>query len=89
MTEDEFAYFQKQMERAKAKNQTDFVLAVLRKKPITVIEDLKPLLVELKREGINLNQVARHLNEGTPIYKEIEEVIKNCNALYKKFVEVK
>lgn len=89
MTDEEFAFFQKQMERAKAKNQTDFFLAVLRKKPITVIEDLQPLLVELKKQGINLNQAVRHFNEGTPIEKELLISIKNCNEVYRKLLEVK
>jgi hypothetical protein len=66
MTEEEFAFFNKQMNKAKEKNQTDFFLAVLRKKKIVVIDELVPVLAELKRQGNNLNQISRQLNEGNP-----------------------
>jgi len=47
MTPEEYDYFKTQMDKAKQKTQTDFILAVLRKKPIIVIEDLRPMLQEL------------------------------------------
>jgi len=40
MTPEEFADFKTKLDRAKQKNQTDFILALLGKKPIVVIEDL-------------------------------------------------
>jgi len=55
MTEDEFNFFKNQMNKAKQKTQTDFFLAVLRKKPIITIEHLSQTLSELKRQGNNLN----------------------------------
>lgn len=89
LTEEEFAFYEKKFIKSKAKNQTDFFLAALDKKPIVVIEEYKELLVELKRQGINLNQVARKMNEGNQIADELERAIENCNAVYKKLLEVK
>ena len=59
-------------------------LAVLKDKPITVIEDLKPMLVELKRQGNNLNQIARALNEfgGVP-EDSLKGVLRSCYAAYR------
>jgi len=82
MTEEEFTYFQKQMETAKQKNQTEFFLAVLRKRKIIVIEDLRPALVELKRQGNNLNQIARKLNEGTEFGEAARRVMNECWKAY-------
>jgi len=82
MTEEEFAFFQTQMETAKQKNQTEFFLAVLRKRKIIVIEDLRPALVELKRQGNNLNQIARQLNEGTEFGEAARRVMNECWKAY-------
>lgn len=83
MTEEEFAFFQERMETAKQKNQTDFFLAVLRKRKIIVIEDLRPALVELKRQGNNLNQIARQLNEGTEFGEAARRVMNECWKAYR------
>lgn len=83
MTEEEFGFFQKQMETAKQKNQTEFFLAVLSKRKIIVIEDLRPALVELKRQGNNLNQIARQLNEGTEFGEAARSVMNECWKAYR------
>ena len=57
MTPEEYDRFKNKMDKAKQKTQTDFILALLQKKPIIVIEDLRPMLQELKRQGNNLNQI--------------------------------
>ena len=83
MTQEEFDYFTKQMETAKQKTQTDFFLAVLHKKPIIVIEDLRPVLHELKRHGNNLNQIARQLNESTDIGEGAKIMLRKCWECYR------
>lgn len=88
MTEDEFAFFNEQMEKAKEKNQTDFFLAVLRKKKIVVIEELVPVLAELKRQGNNLNQIARQLHEGTSFGEAAKKVMNECYSAYKKLLDL-
>jgi hypothetical protein len=88
MTEEEYIFFQKQMEIAQQKNQTDFFLAVLRKKKITVVENLKPMLAELKRQGNNLNQIARQLNEGTEFGQSARKVMNECWKAYSALISL-
>ena len=88
MTEEEYALFETHRQKAKTKNQTDFFMECLKNKPIIVIEDLKPVLIELKHQGINLNQIARHFNTGGPMSDEIKAILKNCNSAYKKLLDM-
>lgn len=83
MTQEEYDFFHNQMMRASQKTQTDFFLAVLRKKPIIVIEDLRPMLQELKRQGNNLNQIARKLNETTSFGESATQVMNECWKAYR------
>ena len=83
MTGEEFDFFQKQLQTANPKNQTDFFLAVLRKKPIIVIEDLRPMLLELKRHGNNLNQITRKLNENNSFGESATKVMNECWKAYR------
>ena len=94
MTPEELDGFKKKMERAKPKNQTDFILALLHKKPIIVIEDLRPMLQELKRQGNNLNQITRKLNEyssfgdsATKVMNEYWVAYRNINKLEKVVID--
>lgn len=48
-----------------------------------MVEDFRPLLTELKRQGSNLNQIARRLNSGEPVGESLTIVLKNCNTVYK------
>lgn len=88
MSEDEFAFFRKQMETAKQKNQTDFFLAVLREKPIIVVEDFRQTLAELKRQGTNLNQVARQLHEGSEFGEAAKRVMNECWKAYRALISL-
>jgi len=89
MTQEEFNFFRSQLERAKPKNQTDFFLAVLRKKPIIVIEDLRQMLQELKRQGNNLNQIARALNERSHFGEGATNVMNECWKTYRAISAIK
>ncbi len=88
MTEEEYAFFQKQMEMANQKNQTDFFMAVLREKPIIVVEDLRQTLAELKRQGNNLNQIARQLNEHTEFNAAAQRVMNECWKTYRTLLSM-
>jgi hypothetical protein len=88
MTEEEFAFFQKKMETAKQKNQTDFFLAVLYEKPIIVMEDLKQTMAELKRQGNNLNQIARQLNEYPEFGEAARRVMNECWNAYRALLKM-
>ena len=74
---------QKKIATANKKNQTDFFLALLERKPIIVIEDLRPMLQELKRHGNNLNQIARKLNEYSSFGDSATKVMNECWVAYR------
>lgn len=80
MTEEEAAAFQQKL-LASGMTAQEYLLNCALGKEINVIDmnSIKELTVELKREGTNLNQIARCLNEGGSAYgldktkKELEE----------------
>ncbi|MFH5911724.1 plasmid mobilization relaxosome protein MobC, partial [Clostridium perfringens] len=49
-------------------------------KKIIVIDGLKEILLELSREGNNLNQIAKKINEGEQ--KDIKEMKNKLNNLW-------
>ena len=69
-------------------SRTDFIIQSITEKEITVIEDLQPLLFELRREGVNLNQCLRVANYDEKKFPELGEAIKNCNELYLKLFDI-
>ena len=89
MTADELRLFQSQLEKSGAKNQTDFLLALLQDKPIVVNNELVPVLAELKRQGNNLNQIARCLHEGTVTEQGAQQVLRECHMAYRKLMALR
>lgn len=93
MTEEEQKQFLKllrdKIKKTGAKNQTDFLLRILKDKEINVIDALVPMLKELKRQGINLNQIARRLNQGDiSKLQVIEDTLNECRVIYEKLLEL-
>jgi hypothetical protein len=87
-TEEEYGLIQEKVKKSKLK-QNDFLLKSALGKDIIVIDGLKDLLLELVREGKNLNQIAKSLNRiATEAYEEDKfeptEAIK-----LKKIIELK
>ena len=82
MTPQEYEKVQKKISIANKKNQSDFFLALLDKKPIIVIEDLRPMLQELKRQGNNLNQITRRLNESNSFGESAARIMNECWKAY-------
>jgi hypothetical protein len=62
-TEKEYELIQKKVEKSKLR-QNEFLLKCALQKDIIVIDGLKDLLLELIREGKNLNQIAKALNQN-------------------------
>jgi len=62
-TEKEYEIIQKKIMKSKLK-QNDFLLKSALQKDIIVIEGLNELLLELIREGKNLNQISKALNQN-------------------------
>ena len=83
MTDEEHRYFLERCSLSKHKNQTDFFLRVLRDKPIIVVEEIAAALAELKRQGNNLNQVSRSLNERGEFGESAKAVMNECWKSYR------
>ncbi|XZK89238.1 plasmid mobilization protein (plasmid) [Clostridium perfringens] len=69
----------KKVEKSKLKQQEYLIKSALNKK-IIVIDGLKEILLELSREGNNLNQIAKKINEGEQ--KDIKEMKNKLNNLW-------
>ncbi|WP_283728549.1 plasmid mobilization protein, partial [Clostridium perfringens] len=65
--------------KSKLKQQEYLIKSALNKK-IIVIDGLKEILLELSREGNNLNQIAKKINEGEQ--KDIKEMKNKLNNLW-------
>ena len=65
---------------------TDYLTAAAMQKEINVVEDLKPLLHELKSIGRNLNQLTTLANMGklysVNLLETIEALEKNYDVIY-------
>ena len=79
VNEKEYEQIKKKVEKSKLKQQEYLIKSALNKK-IIVIDGLKEMLLELSREGNNLNQIAKKINEGEQ--KDIKEMKNKLNNLW-------
>ena len=63
-------------------NITDYIVKLSLEIPIHVAEDVKPMLLELKRIGNNLNQITTKINSGAFTSYNFDEVIENQRNLF-------
>ena len=87
LTESEKALIEKKAKRANM-NFTEYIIAVSNKSKINVTEDTKPLLVELKRIGNNINQIAMKINSGAVRSYNFTEVINMQRKIYEQMLEL-
>lgn len=90
LTDSELSEFEKKMQKSKLRSRADFIMALVRDKPIIVPEGFRELAVELKREGNNFNQCLRFMHgtqTGIPEWI-IKTAANNMNRLYKKIAEM-
>ncbi|MFH5978250.1 plasmid mobilization protein, partial [Clostridium perfringens] len=78
VNEKEYEQIKKKVKKSKLKQQEYLIKSALNKK-IIVIDGLKEILLELSREGNNLNQIAKKINEGEQ--KDIKEMKNKLNNL--------
>ena len=86
LTEKEKQMIQRKAVRAKL-SLTDYIVALALETPINVAEDLKPLLIELKRIGNNLNQITAKINSGVFQSYNFQDVIDMQKEFYQKLIE--
>ena len=79
VNEKEYDQIKKKVKKSKLKQQEYLIKSALNKK-IIVIDGLKEILLELSREGNNLNQIAKKINEGEQ--KAIKEMKNKLNNLW-------
>lgn len=80
----ELALFQSQFEKSEAKIKRILCFRFWDEKPIVVNRELSEVLAELKRQGNNLNQIAKQLNQGTPFGEASKRVMNECWVTYRK-----
>ena len=67
---------------------TDYIVAVSLQTQITVCEDVKPLIMELKRIGNNVNQIAAKVNVGAFHSANFQEVIDSLKSVYEEVYRI-
>ena len=87
LTESEKALIEKKAAKAKM-NLTEYIIAASNKSKFKVAEDTKPLLVELKRIGNNINQIAMKINSGALSSYNFTEVINMQRKIYEQMLEL-
>ena len=67
---------------------TDYLVLLSLEMPIHVAEDVKPLLIELKRIGNNLNQIAAKINSGVFRSYDFQDVVDEQKKIYEQLLEI-
>ena len=68
---------------------TEFFIETIRGKEIIIISDFLPLLGELKRQGVNLNQLVRKVNQFSLVAEqEILNTLQQCQNTYRRLYEL-
>ena len=84
LSDKEYALLQRKL-AASGKSLTEFFIETISKGKVIVISDFVPLLSELKRQGVNLNQLARRANQFSPMTeREIITALQECQNTYRK-----
>lgn len=91
LSEEEAEKLQKKVEQS-GMSQQEYILRAVLEKPITNTDGIKELLPELKRQGANLNQFTKKLNErGYVDYKkelpQLEKELKEIWQLLKQYLQ--
>ncbi len=67
---------------------TDFFVATSLRTEIHVAENIKPLLIELKRIGNNINQITMKINAGAFHSADFTEVIQGERMIFEQFLRI-
>ena len=62
-------------------SRTEFLVSAGMDKPIVIIDDLKPMLAELRRIGNNVNQLTRKANSGEIYAVGLTEINEQLGAV--------
>ena len=87
LTEKEYNLILSKSKKAKM-NITNYIVTLSNELPIKVSEDVKPLILELKRIGNNLNQIATKINSGVFDSYNFSEVVEQQKKIYEQLYEI-
>ena len=88
LNDKEYALLQRKL-AASGLSLTEFFIETISKGKVIVISDFVPLLPELKRQGVNLNQLTRRINQFSPTTeREIMSTLQQCQNSYRKLIEL-
>ena len=87
LTEKEYNLIRGKAKKAKM-SITDYIVALSNELPIKVSEDVKPLILELKRIGNNLNQIAMKINSGAFDSYNFCDVVEEQRKIYEQIYEI-
>ena len=62
-------------------SRTEFLVSAGMGKPIVILDDLKPMLAELRRIGNNVNQLTRKVNSGEVYVVGLNEINEQLGAI--------
>ena len=62
-------------------SRTEFLVSSGMDKPIVILDDLKPMLAELRRIGNNVNQLTRKVNSGEIYVVGLTEINEQLGAV--------
>lgn len=82
LSEQEFEDLKIKVEQS-GKTQQQYIIEALTKKRVVNTDALKEVAGELKRQGNNLNQIAKRLNQMEPVsYGQFQEDIKEFTQIW-------
>ena len=87
LTSAEKQRIERNAKRAK-RSITDYIVLLSLETPIHVAEDVKPLLIELKRIGNNLNQIAAKINSEVFQSYNFQDVVDEQKKIYEQLLEI-
>lgn len=89
LTEEEYKKIKEKVEEAGI-SQQQFLLRASLGKEIIHIKEFQALIFQIKKIGININQIARHSNEtGIVSEDDITEIKKEVNLLWQLLNQLK
>ena len=62
-------------------SRTEYLVSTGMDKPIVILDDLKPMLAELRRIGNNVNQLTRKVNSGEIYVVGLNEINEHLGAI--------
>ncbi len=67
---------------------TEYILALSQQLPIYPPPDFSPLLVELKRIGNNINQIAAKVNSGAAYVPDLRQIKEQQKKIYDQLLQL-